>query len=88
MKFPGDVRKLKKLDIKVSYRQNLMAVLLIFDNLITKLKGESRKRLVRALIIKELWRLCRKTPYSLKGIETFMGLCQADFLIETLYKDC
>jgi len=34
MKVTGDARKLKKLDIKVSYVRNLRKFLMLFDNLI------------------------------------------------------
>ena len=69
MKFPGDVRKLKSLDIEVTYVQNLGKNKLLFDNLIEK-KNDSRKTYAKAFIINGLQTLSRKAPYSLKGIET------------------
>lgn len=50
MKFPGDVRKLKRLDIRVSYNHNLRKVFLIFDNLIPNKEGSLGKGLQEPLL--------------------------------------
>ena len=72
MKFPVDPRKLKKLDIKVSYIGYLRKSFLFFDNLIINIEEGSRKMLLRPLNIRGFGRLCRKVHYSLKGIETHL----------------
>jgi len=48
MKTPGDARKLKKLDIKVSYRHNLKKAWLLFDNLISE-KGRFAEKASKSL---------------------------------------
>ena len=74
MKFPEDARKPKILDIKASYTANLKKATSFFDNLIAENEEDSRKNIVKLLIIKGLGKLSRKTSYSLKGIETDSGV--------------
>ncbi len=50
MKFPGDVRKLKKLDIRVSCNHNLRKAFLLFDNLIAEQGGSLGKGLQEPLL--------------------------------------